>query len=477
MAYTVTQNTSFLTFASILQKVISFVYFTLVARYLGVSQTGEYFFALTFTTIFTVVADFGLGPVFTREAAKYPGRIPEFLATVWWSKIALGVCTYALILGSVKLLNFPASTALLIAVSGVTVLFDNLQAVFYSLLRAEKNLLYESVAVVASQLLTLIIGAAALFNHWPLYTLILAYTIPSFFNTLAIGLITKYRYKEKISWKWDKEILKMFIRLSWPFALASIIGRLYAYGDSVLVSKLLSGQELGWWSVPSKITTAFQFIPAALAASVYPAMSNLVVSNPLKITALFEKSWRYLFLIVLPIVVGIAALAEPIMIKIFTAAYLPSVPALLLLLPGMFFGFLATINGSTLNAVGKQRQQTVLLAVVLVTSFTLNFLLLPRLGIRGAALTELISNLLLCLAGFYLVKQAVGLQTTKIFKMFNQILWPAVGMGALVWFLSQKMNFLLTIPLGAVIYILLLLVTRGVIWEEIKDNVSKLRHI
>ena len=52
MSYTVAQNATFLTGASILQRMISFVYFIFIARAIGVENTGQYFFAIAFTSIF-----------------------------------------------------------------------------------------------------------------------------------------------------------------------------------------------------------------------------------------------------------------------------------------------------------------------------------------------------------------------------------------------------------------------------------------
>ena len=47
----IARNTSYLTLALILQKIISFTYFTLLARYVGPVSLGKYYFAISFTTI------------------------------------------------------------------------------------------------------------------------------------------------------------------------------------------------------------------------------------------------------------------------------------------------------------------------------------------------------------------------------------------------------------------------------------------
>ncbi len=460
--FTVTQNTSFLTAASILQKVISFVYFTIIARVIGVENTGVYFFAITFTTIFTVVADFGMGPVLTREVARYPDRSEQYLHTAFWSKVMFGVVSYGLVIFFVNILNYPYLTKLLVSISGITMFFDNLHAAFYSIFRARKNLIYESIGIVSSQAITLVIGSLALFNHWSLYWLILAYTIPAFLNFIFSAICLKKIYGLIYRWSFNFEIFKMFLGFAFPFALAGIIGRLYAYSDSLLMSKMLSAQELGWWSVPYKISFAFQFVPVALSASIYPVMSELYLTQKEKIGYLFLKSWRYLFTVVFPISFGLIALATPIIIKLYKPQFSPAIPVLQILLISLIFGYLSFVTGATLNASNKQKTQTSLLAFALLVNILTNLLLLPKIGIMGAAYAALLSNVVLCIGGFLFCRKIILIDLNMLFKYFNQTFWPAILMAIMAFYLSNKISFLIIIPLAAVVYGLLLYISGGI---------------
>src|SRR3989339_1605278 len=191
MAYTVAQNTSFMTVASILQKAVSFVYFTVIARLIGVENTGVYFFAIAFTTIFTVVADFGLGPVLTREAARFDTNSSAYLNTVLGTKLIFGVISYGVLIICANLLGYDALTKSMIYLSGITMFFDNIHATFYGILRAKKNLLFEGAGLIGSQFLTAIIGGVALYLGAPLYWLILAYTIPAGVNAIYAGFMAR----------------------------------------------------------------------------------------------------------------------------------------------------------------------------------------------------------------------------------------------------------------------------------------------
>jgi len=485
MSYSVVKNTSFLTAASILQKVISFVYFTVIARFVGEANTGQYFVAMTFSTIFAVVADFGLGSVLTRETARTPEDAEKNLNTVFWTKIIFGIFTYFLLVTTVNLFDYNTLTKNLIYLAGITMFFDNLHAVFYNVFRARKNLFFESIGVVSSQFITLTIGTAAILLHWPLYWLIIAYIIPSFLNFLFSATALKIVYHLRYGFGWDRKIFKQFMLLALPFALAGILSRLYSYSDTLLMTKMLSARELGWWSVPYKITFAFQFIPVALSASIYPVFSSLyaenlaegelVVRSREKIDLLFAKSWRYLLTIVFPIAAGLFVLAEPLVIKIYSSAYLPSVPILRILLISLVFSYLSFVTGALLNATNRQKIQTSLVAISLAVSISINLYFLPRIGILSAAYAALIGNFIMCVGGFIFSTRCIKINYWNIFKYINQTVWPAIIMGLIVYYLSTHINFLFTIPIGGIIYIGLLFLTGGLNVNFLRESFLKIK--
>jgi O-antigen/teichoic acid export membrane protein len=251
-----------------------------------------------------------------------------------------------------------------------------------------------------------------------------------------------------------------------PFALAGIIGRLYSYSDSIIMSKLLTPMDMGWWSVPYKITFAFQFIPVALSASVYPAMSSLSLTEPTKVGELFVKAWKYLFVIVFPLSFGLSAVAEPVITRLYGAAFLPSVLVLRILLISLIFSYLSIISGALLNATGHQKTQTTILAMALGSNILLNIFLIPAYGIVGAASAALFSNILLWTAGFIAVRKNAIVYSYQLFKNGIQVLVLAFIMAIVVYFLTQKISFIYTIPFGALIYLVFLFIT-GILSKDL----------
>ena len=79
----ITANTSFYLTALVIQKLLSFLYFTFLARYLGAEGIGQYFFAISFASLFSVVMDFGLSSVLTREIAKSDKNDQEWFQQIF----------------------------------------------------------------------------------------------------------------------------------------------------------------------------------------------------------------------------------------------------------------------------------------------------------------------------------------------------------------------------------------------------------
>ncbi len=467
MAYSVAKNTGFLTTASVAQRVVSFVYFTLIAHALKVEHTGQYFFALTYVTVFAVFADLGLTPVFTREASRQPEKAEEYLLTAFWTKVVAGGVAYALVVMAANILGYSAETKMLIYVAGLTMFCDNLHNILYGALRARQNLLYEGIGLVGSQVITLVLGSLSLFLKLPLYTLMLAYTIPSFLNFFYASYAVKRYYGLRYRMVWNRTIAREIIILAIPFFIAGFVGKLYAASDSFLMSKLIhpatvSERELGYWSVPFKIVAAFQFIPIALGTSMYPVISNLYIDNKNKIAELYEKAWRYLAFVGFPISCGLAALAVPFISHFYGVKYLPSVPLLYMLLGSMVLNFIIYINGAILNGIDRAKVQTIILTLGLVLNFSINVVLIPEWQSQGAALSALLSNALIFICGYYFVSRSVSVRHGHIIIITLKTLFPAIIMAFAVHFLASRVPYLLTIPIGAVIYAILLWVT-GVI--------------
>lgn len=475
MSKSIAHNTAWMTVASIGQKIISFAYFTILARNIGAENTGKYFFALSFTTVFVVFVDLGLNSVLIREGARDKNKLQQYLSSVLFTKIFLGGLSYLAVLLVINLMGYPVETKHLVYLSGLTMLFDSLHLSIYGVLRALGNLKYEALAITGSQFLTLILGATFLYLRLPLIYLILAFTIPSFFNVCYVGAVLYTKYQLKLKPRWDKETMKFFARIAVPFALTAVFARVYSYADSILLSKLAGDVAVGWYSIPYKITYAFQFIPLALVAALYPKFSEYFANDRQKLALIYEQGIKYLLLIVMPIAIGIGILAKPIILSLYTPEYLNSVLPLQILLAGLVFSYISFPIGAFLNACNRQATQTIIVFFVMILNIGLNLFLIPRYGVIGAAVSALAGNFVLTVLGYVVAPRITAISHWFLFKSFGQILLAAGVMGMVVYQVNLFGNYLVAVLAGAIVYSAMLFLTRAMTIQQLKEAVQIIR--
>ncbi len=478
---TITQNTTYYTFALIFQKILAFIYFTFLARVLGAEDLGKYAFAFSFTTIFSVLVDVGLSPVLTREIAKDRQKSKSLISNILGIKIGLSIFIYALIVLLINLLGYPELTKLLVYLTGLVMLLDNFSTTFWATLRGRQNLKYESLGIILFQIVLVTVGGLLLYLKAGVVFLVWAMVLASSFNFVFSYFQMRRRLQLKPKVVFHKSLIKSLLKISIPFALAGIFARLNTQIDMVFLSKLgchyaaVCESNVGIYSIASKITLAIQFIPLAFVAAVFPAMSHYFVNDKQKLAETFEKSLRYLMVIGAPIAVGTAVLAPVFVPKIFGLEYVYSVLPLQILMASLVFIFLTFPIGSFLNATSRQKRNTANIGIAVLVNIILNLILIPKFIYAGAAAASLASALVVSFLGLWAVPKVIKYNKKYLASSFLRSLFAAGVMGLILYLLLTKLHFIILGVLGVIIYFIVLYLINGFKKSDLKDLLSSLK--
>jgi len=456
----IAKNTSYLTLALILQKIISFTYFTLLARYVGPANLGKYYLAISFTTIFAIFIDLGFANILTREVAKEKERAENWLGNILTLKTFLSILALALVFILVKVLNYDPLTSSLIYVSVISMVLDSFTSTFFAVARGFHNLKYESISSVIYQLIVLIVGYSALLLGGGLVPAMAALALASVYNFFYSWTIVKYKLQVAVRLLYKWPLAKEILIISWPFAAYAIFQRIYTYLDSVFLSILASDVQVGLYQVAFKIIFALQFLPAAFTASLYPAMSSYWHSNREQLAISFERAMNYLIIISLPIIVGAIVLADKIVL-LFKTGYGGAAWPLRISIISLFFIFLNFPIGSLLNACDAQWKNTRNMGIVVVSSIFLNLLLIPYGQAIGASVTVLLTNILMFGLGLYQVKKIIVYRARKNLLILGKVFLSSLIMGIIIFGGQLYLNVFAVTILGGLIYFIFLFVLGG----------------
>jgi len=451
----IAKNTSYLTLALILQKIISFSYFTLLARFVGPAFLGKYYLAISLTTIFAIFIDLGLANVLTREVAKKDKEPSVWLGNILALKIPLTLLTLLALVILVGFLGYDSLTKTLVYVSAISMVLDSFTNSFFATSRGCHNLKFESIASVVFQLIVLFFGYGALLLGGGLIWAMLALALASVFNFFYSLSIVYFKLKIKIKLIWDSVFAKDLIKIAWPFALFAIFQRFYTYLDSVFLSIFSGDEQVGLYQVAFKIIYALQFLPLAFTASLYPALSSYWRHNKEQLAITFERALNYLTIISLPIIVGVFLLADKIVL-LFKDDYSAAAWPLKISIISLFFIFLNFPVGSLLNACDAQKRNTRNMIIVTIASVALNLILIPQFQALGASWVVLVTNFLMFILGMREAKKIIGSWRKSIFSIFFKALVASLLMGIIVYFGSNYINIFLLTIIAALSYFIFL---------------------
>lgn len=474
-AQKITSNTTWYLLALVLQKLMSFVYFTLLARHLGAEFLGQYYFAISFATMFSVAMDFGLSTVLIREVAKKQFEVEKLFQQIFSLKIILSLIT-ALVIIALDLLLFSSDAVRpLIYLTSLIVLIDSFTLFFYAYIRGQQNLRYESFGTILFQAIIMVLGLVAMRLYISVWPFIIVTLIASIINFIWSAFFVLKKYQVKLNWLYDKVLVQKVIIITWPFALSAIFAKVYAYVDSFILKILSTNSQLGFYSVAYKVTFAWQFIPLAFVAALYPAFSHYYQHDKQNLEQILRRAIFYLAYIALPIAGGIAILAEVLIHQFYTKHFSISILPLQILIISLPFLFINFALSYFLNATDRQTTNTRNLGLTMILNVVLNLILIPKLAAVGAALASSISTIFLCMIDLWAVKKVL-INNLKIWWPLTKALVAAILMVIFLILFKDNFPLFLTAILAALIYFALLLLFGNLSradWQFVKESMLK----
>ncbi|PJE76484.1 hypothetical protein COV05_03900 [Candidatus Uhrbacteria bacterium CG10_big_fil_rev_8_21_14_0_10_48_16] len=458
----VAKNTLYLTAASVGQKLIAFVYFLFLARIMAPDATGQYFLAISITVIFSVVADFGITSVVIREVAKNKNRAGELVSYALGLKFPLIVLAILGAIVSGYILQYDPEIQFLIWLACAVLLLDAFQVFLYGVLRGFQALQYEAVGVFVSMGMTALIGGLVLWLYPSLPLLIMALMGGSFINVCVAGV----QVAKRLGWRvflptWSKSQTLWFLKTAFPFALAAIFVKVYSYVDSIFISKMLDLTAVGLYAIAYKFTYAFQFLPLAFIAALYPGMSAVVGKDESALVRILMRSMWYMAILSAPIVFGIYAIA-PDAVLLAGEDYLEAGVVLQMLIFVLIPIFLDFPIGALLNASGRQSTKTAIMGLTMVINIVFNAVLIPHIAILGAVYAALVSFIFMFLAGLYFVRSVLPSFSLRVLlKTILPIYMSGLLMLAVVIGLKPVVGWVVVIPIGGLVYLGALVLTKS----------------
>jgi O-antigen/teichoic acid export membrane protein len=203
-----------------------------------------------------------------------------------------------------------------------------------------------------------------------------------FFITYRI-IIVQFGYN--ITWKYHEGIMKSMIKLGIVNAIAIFIMQLNYRLDILMLKKLSTLEEVGFYALAMQIAEQLWHIPYAIESIVLSRSANSNPAEDKNVHRTVASIFRVSILIGLFSGLLIFLVAPYVIPLIFGKAMIPSIAMIQVVLPGILILIGFRILNSRLTGMGKPQIAIYTFLPALVINFILNLFLIPRFGGIGAA--------------------------------------------------------------------------------------------
>ena len=439
--------------SEVLARLIGFAATIYLTRVLGPEGFGVIGFAAALVAYFSLGVSAGFNDVGAREVARQPHEATSIALSVIVVRLALATVSLVALVGIAYLLDKPLSVKLVTVSTGL-LLFASAVDTSWVYKGLERTHIVGLTMVLAQ---ALYLGITVLIVQGP--TDVLLAPIAQFLGELGAALLLAgilfHRGGEKFALHRGFTIL-----IQSGFLLLTKLGRTMIFCfDVVLIGFLLGEREVGLYTAAYR----FCFLPLAIAAALQmaylPAFARAADRGKEPMVVLVNRSFEMSAALSFPMMIGGWLLAKPLLYTLYGAAFIQAEEAfrLLLISIGLIFFYGAVHN--VLLACHKLRVGMYIVATGAGLNTVLNLLLVPSLGLLGAALVMVATESMILAIGF-LVLWKLGIRFN-----LQPLLRPCLAagvMGAGLVVLGSGHHLVVVLTVGFLVYVSTLLIFRGV---------------
>lgn len=389
-----TQRTSVNLFWLLAERVVRLTLGLLVYgyfyRYLGPEELGNYNFALSVVTIMLPIVTLGISDLIVRELVVRPDDRHKILGSAAILRFVLAII--ALSISTFVILSLDRMELLpLVLAFSLGYLFRTSEVIefnFNSKLQPKRPAKSRSIAY----LVVILLIALAVYKEASPLAFALLYSFEFFLGGMFVLVsYLKDQTGERKRWKVDTQEIKNFWVKGLPYFLAASATSVYMKIDQLMVYQLLSEADLGYYSSAVKISETWNFVPLAVMTVLFPSIVRMYSSNKEKYESRLQLAYDVLMWGGIVISLIITIFSKDLINLLYGDLFAPAAQTLSIHIWSMVAIFVGAVVSQQLITEDNQIITLYRTIIGAIANVILNILLIPRMGIVGAAVATVIS--------------------------------------------------------------------------------------
>jgi O-antigen/teichoic acid export membrane protein len=379
---------------SVIVQILGFTGLIFLMQFLPVSEYGKYIYIIEFISIFAFFSDGGFTQHIIKESSQNPDKIQSIYSKAQSAQLLISAVMLILIL-SISYASNSVNDFYYLSVFGLSVVisafFAPMLAIFIA--SGRKDLIfYKDVSL---SVLKLIFMLAGIYYQAPLAYFIFL----GFINCFVLLILLLYtRYKKEFTYlfqlKLDLSGSMTFIKQGFLFTVLMAANVIYSKIDIIMLEKMIGSVEVGYYSGATKFIYPFMFISGAFMTAVFPKLAKHSEEKDkfrnIQNIAVYYLGGIGVFLSIL------LYLGAEIIFQLFLGdKYDHSIPIFKVLVWFLAIVFIYGPISNSLVAKNRIKFLVYLNLFMIILNVVLNFILIPKYGAKGAAMTTIVCEIMI----------------------------------------------------------------------------------
>lgn len=455
---------------------VSFIVGLVLARLLAPEDYGLIAIVSVFTTFLNIFIDSGMGGALVQK--KNADDIDY--SSVFYFNVVFSVILYlAFFFASPFLASLYDAPELTIVfrVMGITFLISGIKNIQIAKIQSSMAFKKFFYANLGGSVISAIVGITFAYLGYGVWALVAQSLINNLFGAVVLWVAVKWIPK----WTFSFKRLKSLLSYGWKMLASSLISTGYSDIWQLIISFLYTPTDLAFYNRGSHMPNlVIKNVNSTIDIVLFPAMSKSQDEKD-RLKAMTRRSIKTSTYIMAPLLLGLAAVSEPLIKILLTDKWLPCVPFMQIFCVTYVFHPITTANHNAIKAIG--RSDLVLKLEIIKSIIGIVLLLITmQFGVLAIAFGFLLTNIATQFLKAWPNKKFMGYSYFEQMKDILPGILLAAIMAVFVWLIgllnfSPVISLLIQIPVGACIYVLGSVVFKlesfEYLWNIVKDFLKK----
>ena len=426
---------------------LGFIFEVILARLLSPSDYGLLAMIAVFNAVALTFVNSGFGSALVRK----PDMSDNDTTTAFCFNIVVGIVSAAilcLIAPYVAIFYDKPILASLLRAESLILIILSFSVVQFSQLSRRLDFKSKMIVNMTAQIIAGVVSITAAYHGFGVWSLVLKHIVNSLITVIMLWVMSPWRPRGK----WDKKSLKYLWGYGSKLLASGVLNTVFGNIYPIVIGKFFSASELGYYGR----ARGYAGLPSVLQQVTFPVLSKIQGETE-RLADSYRRMLRFSVFVLFPIMIGMAALAHPLVVTLVTDKWAPCVPYLQVICFSSMWYPVHAINLNLLQVKGRSdlflKLEIIKKAILLIAVF-----ICVPFGVMGICVGAIFTSLISLVINTYYTGKLINVGFFRQMRDMTPTLIASLIIGAIVYFVvmpfdNNVVKLVVGIPVGAALYL------------------------